>query len=93
MNLDYDGDALQLHLPATDKGVADAKKMTLSNLLFSDKKKNDLLVFPQHEAIIGIFQATAAKTTGKKRTFKSKKEAWAAYKAGELDLGDEVMVG
>jgi DNA-directed RNA polymerase subunit beta' len=77
MNLDYDGDALQLHLPATDKGVADSRKMTLSNLLFSDKKRNDLLVFPQHEAIIGIFQATSAKPTGKKVEFKTKKDAGA----------------
>ncbi len=93
MNLDYDGDALQLHLPATDKGVSDAKKITLSNLLFSDKQKNDLLVFPQHEAIIGIFQATSAKPTGKKFTYKTKKDAWAAYKDGKLALGDEVIVG
>lgn len=93
MNLDYDGDALQLHLPATDKGVRDAQKMTLSNLLFSDKARNDLLVFPQHEAIIGIYQATMAKPTGKKKKFKSKADAWQAYRDGKLELGDEVLIG
>ena len=38
MNADYDGDAVQIHAPVTPSGVADVKKMTLSNLIFSDRR-------------------------------------------------------
>ena len=92
MNMDYDGDTVQVHVPVSDGAVQDVKSMTLSNQLFGDKTKSDLMVFPQHEAILGVYTASAAKG-GKTRSFKSKQEALGAYKRGEVAINDTVKIG
>lgn len=92
MNMDYDGDTVQIHVPVSDGAVQDVKSMTLSNQLFGDKTKSDLMVFPQHEAVLGIYTASAAKG-GKTRRFKSKQEVLTAYRRGEVDLNDTIKIG
>lgn len=85
-------DTVQVHVPVTDGAVQDVKAMTLSNQLFGDKTKSDLLVFPQHEAILGIHTASAAKG-GKTYTFKNNEEALQAYRRGKVNLNDIVKIG
>lgn len=92
-NLDYDGDTMQLHVPVSHKAVEEAKELTLSKLLFSDKSRDDLMIFPQHEAIIGTYLATAKGPSGTKRKFKTKADALAAYKRGEITLQTPVEIG
>lgn len=92
MNADYDGDALQVHTPVSDAAVKEAKGMTLSNLLFGDRSKDDLMVFPAHEAIIGTYMATRDKSSGPAKKFKTKADAMAAYKRGDLKLSDRVVI-
>jgi len=94
MNADYDGDTMMLHVPVGPKAVEDAKNITLSNLLFGDKSKSDLLVFPQHEAIMGIHHASRVDDKNKTpKKFKTKADAMAAYKRGEIGLGTRVSIG
>jgi DNA-directed RNA polymerase beta subunit len=94
LNLDYDGDTLTVHVPVMPGAVQDVKSMLLSNLLFGDKTKSDLLVFPQHEAVVGIHMASAAKNkSSQKHRFKTKTDAVAAYRHGEIALNDEVEIG
>jgi len=93
MGLDYDGDALQIHSPVTPKAVEEVKAMTLSNLLFGDKTKSDLLVFPQHEAIMGIHHASKAGKGKTKHRFKNQAAALEAYKQGKIGLTDFVQIG
>lgn len=93
MNLDYDGDTLQIHTPITRKAVDEAKAMTLSKVLFSDKNRDDLMVFPQHEAIIGIYSATANTEKGATRKFKTKADAMAAYRRGDITMNTPVKIG
>lgn len=92
MNADYDGDALQVHTPVSDAAVNEAKGMTLSNLVFGDRSKDDLMVFPAHEAIIGTYMATKDSSNKKPMKFKSKAEAMKAYKAGKIKLSDPVEI-
>lgn len=92
MNLDYDGDTLQIHVPVSDKAVNEVKSTTMSNLLFGDRTKSELMVMPQHEAVLGIYAASAAKG-GKTHTFKSKKDALEAYRRGDIQLKDSVRIG
>jgi DNA-directed RNA polymerase beta subunit len=96
MNLDYDGDALQVHLPATDLGIKDAKKMMLSNNLFGDRTREQLLAYPKMEAIAGIYKATEAMpTTGSDKApkrFATIAEAKAAYRKGTLKASDIVQI-
>lgn len=94
MNLDYDGDAIQVHVPATHAAVEDAKKMVLSNLLFGDKNRGDLLVKPAHEAVIGVYKATMGSKTDKPtRKFKNREDALAAYRRNEIGIDDPVEIG
>lgn len=92
-NLDYDGDTMQLHVPVSPQAVAEARELTLSKLLFSDKSRDDLMIFPQHEAIIGAYLATSKTPTGVAKKFKTKADAMAAYKRGEITLETKVSIG
>lgn len=58
LNADYDGDAMQIHLPISDEAVEEAKKMFPSRQLFTDKRSGDLLQAPTREPIIGLYKVT-----------------------------------
>jgi DNA-directed RNA polymerase beta subunit len=92
MNADYDGDTVQIHVPIEDASVKEAKGMTLSNLIFGDKSKQDLMVFPAHEALIGTYLATRNEG-GPLKKFKTKADAMAAYRRGEIDMSTRVKIG
>jgi DNA-directed RNA polymerase subunit beta' len=93
MNLDYDGDTLQVHVPVTHDAIEEARHMTLSNMLLSDQSRRKLMAFPQHEAIIGFTHASKANSpTGPAKTFKTQEEAIAAWRQGELQLTDHVEI-
>lgn len=92
MNADYDGDAMQIHAPVTAAGVADVKKMTLSNLIFSDRGGGHLNITPDHEAVIGLHRATIGSTLKKIRSFNSRADALAAYHRGDVELSDSVEI-
>jgi len=90
---DFDGDAVQIHLPVGDEAVLEARRMTLPNMLLSDKEKFTLTkAAPQQEAVTGIYMATSAKPKGAKRIFKSKAEAMAAYNRGDITLETPVEI-
>jgi len=92
MNADYDGDTVQLHVPVADAAVSESKSMTLSNLLLGDVSKDDLMVFPAHEALIGTYMATREGPQGETRVFDSKADAMAAYKRGEIKMSTPVKI-
>jgi DNA-directed RNA polymerase subunit beta' len=93
MNLDYDGDALQVHLPATEGGINDAKKMLVSRNVFADITQGKALATPAMEAVAGMYMAgmkgKSSKTT---RVFETKGEALAAYRSGSINLNDPVEI-
>jgi DNA-directed RNA polymerase subunit beta' len=92
-NLDYDGDAMQVHVPVTDKAVKEAQSMTLSNLLFSDRNRQSLIVFPQHEAILGAYAATHKTEGTVVKKFKTTQDAVQAYKSGTINANTPVRIG
>ena len=90
---DFDGDAINLTVPVSPDAVAEARNMTLPNMLLNDQRKFTLTkAAPQQEAIMGVYQATSAKPTGKARVFASKADAMAAYHRGEIGLGTPVTI-
>ena len=93
MNLDYDGDTLQVHVPVSQDAIEEAKHMTLSNMLLSDQTRRKLMAFPQHEAIIGFTHASkVGDPKGPVRKFKTTDDAVAAWRKGELDLNAHVEI-
>lgn len=95
MNADYDGDTFQIHVPVLPGAIEEVKGMTLSHLLFSDREKDTLMVSPRMEAMLGVHIASKAEATpnGKVHHFKTKADAYAAYKRGEITLNTRVEVG
>jgi DNA-directed RNA polymerase beta subunit len=91
-NADYDGDAMQIHAPVTPGGVEDAKKMTLSSMIFADKRPGVLNVAPEMESLMGLNRATRAPSREKTRHFASQEEAMAAYHRGEIALNDPIEI-
>lgn len=90
---DFDGDAVQIHVPVNDASVVEARRMTLPNMLLSDREKFTLSkAAPDQEAITGIYMATSAKSKGKKHVFKNKAEAMGAYNRGEISLSTPVEI-
>ena len=90
-NLDYDGDAMQLHVPVTTAAVHEAQQLTMSKLLFGDKNANDLMVFPKHEAILGAYLATKL-DKGPVQKFKTQAEAMQAYQRGDIKMTTPVEI-
>ena len=91
-NADFDGDAMNYHVPTTDEAVKDAMdKMLPSRNLFSVKnfKVHQL---PMNEYQGGLFTATSETSKRPERYFKSKADAVRAYKAGEIDINDKVVI-
>lgn len=98
LNADYDGDAVNIHVPVTDEAVEDAKKLFPSHQVFNDKVPNAIVQSPTREPIIGLYKATAnigkPKPVGAKiHKFANVEAAWKAYYAGELKLTDYVDIG
>jgi DNA-directed RNA polymerase subunit beta' len=94
MNADYDGDTFQIHVPVLPGAVQEVKGMTLSNLIFSDREKDSLMVSPRMEAMLGVHLASKAEASPNAKTFsfKNKADAYAAYKRGEISLNSKVEV-
>jgi DNA-directed RNA polymerase beta subunit len=92
MNLDYDGDAMQVYLPASQGALADAKKMTTSNNLFSDTGRDSLLALPKHEALAGLVKGGLAKSKGSTTKFETGRKALEAYRRGEIGLNSNIEV-
>jgi DNA-directed RNA polymerase subunit beta' len=88
---DFDGDAVQVFVPVSPQAVAEAKTMTLSNMVLGDQYRKQVLVAPDQDATMGLWQATQP-AQGKKRVFASKEEALAAYHRGEIALTTPVEI-
>ena len=93
MSMDYDGDAVSVHVPVTPQAVEEAKNMTLSTMVMANRDKT-LMVKPEMESVIGLFKSTSAPETSKRTTkFKNLEDAKAAYARGEIGLGDKTEIG
>lgn len=89
---DFDGDAMQVHVPVLPGAIEEAKNMTLSKMLIGDQYRQQTLVAPIQESIVGLFHATSLPAKGAKKTFKTKADALAAYHRGEIGLDTPVEI-
>jgi len=89
---DFDGDTMNLHVPASAEAVEEARtKLKPSNMLFSIKDPDRVVPELKHEQILGPFAASqrAAKNM---HTFNTREEAVAAIKTGRISLSDEIEI-
>jgi hypothetical protein len=85
-------DTMSVHAVVTPEAVREVReKMLPSRNLLSPADFGPLFM-PRHEFLYGLAEATGRRTDRMTRPFKSAAEAVAAFKRGELDVGDEVEV-
>ena len=89
---DFDGDTMNYHVPVSDGAVKDAlEKMLPSKNLLSTKtfKAHQL---PQNEYQGGLYHATAFVSNKPEKYFATKADAIKAYKKGEIDSDQKVVI-
>jgi hypothetical protein len=90
MNLDHDGDTLNVIAPILPDSVQEVKdKLLGSKMLFSIRSQDAVVPMVKHEMVLGL-SAAASRPSTKVHTFSSRAEAVAAVKSNKVSLKDEV---
>ena len=90
---DFDGDAVQLHVPADDRAADNAKERMLpsKNLLSAGNFRAHYM--PSQEYIAGLYEASTRVDKKKpKLVFRSVKDAMKAYRTGRVELGQQIEI-
>jgi hypothetical protein len=92
-NADFDGDAMQFHVPTSEAAVREAydRMMPSKNLLHPADFKSPVHA-PVNEYISGLYHASSQTSERRPRVFASKKDAIAAYKRGDIQADDPVEI-
>ena len=90
---DFDGDAMQYHVPSTDDAAKEAvEKMLPSKNLFAASNFKAHYV-PNKDYQSGVYLASSKMNNrSKPRVYRSKKDAIAAYRRGEIDVDTPVHI-
>ena len=94
-NLDFDGDAMNFHVPVSERAVKEAwEKMLPSRNLFKTTDKGaSVMHSPGKEMLMGLWKLTGPANEGKPvKVFNSVAEARAAYHKGEIDVNDPIEI-
>jgi DNA-directed RNA polymerase beta subunit len=88
---DYDGDALTIHVPVGDKAVRDVKEKMMPSKMLLHAGTFDVHMVPPQGFVTGLYLGT--KSSGKEpRKFATKADMIRAYRSGELDADDPVII-
>ena len=92
-NMDFDGDQVNLHVPASDKAVKQAlEKMVPSANLTSLTDLKSPRHLPSKEQIFGLYDLTKPMNSKPVKVFRSVEEAKKAYKDGEIGPNDPIEI-
>lgn len=92
LNADFDGDAMNLHVPSQPDAVKEAHtKLMPSKMLFSIRNQDQVVPIPKQELILGLFTANKREAKNK-HTFNTEEEALKAIRSGAISLSDEVEI-
>lgn len=89
---DFDGDAMNYHVPVTDGAVKDAIEKMMPSRNLRSVRDFGVHYVPKNEFLMGLYLASAKDNKNSPRVFKDKKSALDAYHRGEIDLGDRVVI-
>jgi DNA-directed RNA polymerase subunit beta len=90
---DFDGDAMQYHVPSTESAAKEAiEKMLPSKNLFSAANFKAHYV-PNKDYQTGVYVASSrTNKKSKPRVYRTKKDAMSAYRRGEIDVDTQVHI-
>ena len=90
---DFDGDAMNYHVPTTEKSRKEAiERLLPSRNLFSLSDFKSVMHAPANEYVGGLYLATKNKSKKPKRIFKTVQDAKKAYERGDISLADNVQI-
>ena len=90
---DFDGDAMQYHVPVSDEAVEEAvERMLPSRNLLSPADFKSPVHKPTQEYTGGLYAASAATSRRPTRTFRNSADVLAAYRRGEIEIDDKVDI-
>jgi DNA-directed RNA polymerase beta' subunit len=88
---DFDGDAMQYHVPVSDEAKQEAaERMLPSRNLLSPADFKSPVHMPSQEYTGGLYQATAVRSGKKAQVFRNIKDVLAAYRRGEIEITDAI---
>lgn len=92
LGADYDGDTINVHVPASDAAVKEAKeKLMPSTFPFSNRSQDDIVPLPKQEQILGLYTAATSPTTAP-INFSSEAEAIKAIQTGKVPLSADISI-
>jgi DNA-directed RNA polymerase beta subunit len=92
--MDFDGDAVNFHVPISDKAVEQARERMLpSRNLFSLTDLRSIRHSPQQELGLGLYQLTQEPSKRPVQRFATTADALKAYRRGELRVNDPIEIG
>ena len=89
---DFDGDAMNYHVPSTDEAVKDAMEKMLPSRNLLAVKTFKVHQVPANEYQGGLYTASSMPSKKPEKYFKTKADAIRAYRAGEIDANDKVVI-
>lgn len=90
---DFDGDAMNYHVPSTEKAKQEALDRLLpSKNLFSLSDLKSVMHTPANEYVSGLYHATKSKSKRPKKIFKTVADVRKAYARGDISIDDDVQV-
>lgn len=91
-NADYDGDALNIHVPVGEKAMEEVKQKMLPSKMLYSTKSFDVHMLPEQGFVTGLYVGSNENKKRKPRTFASKADAVKAYRSGEIDVDDPIVI-
>jgi DNA-directed RNA polymerase subunit beta' len=90
---DFDGDAMQFHVPSSEDAVQEAKDVLMPSKNLFAAGDFDVHYTPSQEYVGGLWAgSTRIDNNSPPRVFKDKKSAIAAYKRGDIGAGQRIEI-
>jgi len=90
---DFDGDAMNYHVPSTEGARKEAiERLLPSRNLFSVSDFKSVMHAPANEYVGGLYHATKGKSERKKKIFRTLADAKKAYERNEININDPVEI-
>lgn len=89
---DFDGDAMNVHIPVSEKAVDEVKQKLLPSKNLFGLKDRTIFSQPSQEFILGLSNSTVPNQKKAPQIFKNRDEAKAAHRRGELDLDAPIQL-
>jgi DNA-directed RNA polymerase subunit beta' len=93
-NADFDGDQMAVHVPLSDKAVAEAKGMMMATRNLMKPADGQPIVGPSKDMVLGVYYITMIRDgmKGEGRTFSSLEEVEMAYELGHVDIHAKIKI-